>query len=285
MVAAKIVPYFDERVYDHETFLAEFDKDLAKATSCVFLQSAFLSEPGFERTIDRVKELTARGVRICIFLRPPRGWRFRKRPPGNETQKRERAECAYFEQAVEAFRAAGAHVNLWNQIHEKVSIIDGVIFWDGSLNILSFEVGHSRERMTRHLDPYLLADAIQRHHLNECEECMKQQEETPAPVHLAVDAESFGATMRMRRKLLKLSQDDLAARLGMNRGTLSAIESGEQVPRLDTAIKIANILDCSLAWVPSSGLNVLRQIVTAMPAPRGTTKVKKSPQKEKNRQE
>lgn len=261
------VPFLDERVYNHETFLAAFDKDLAAAKTCVFLQSAFLTEEGFERTIDRAAGLIARGVRVCIFLKPPVAWRFRKSAPRNARETKLREKCAEFERCINAFKAAGVHVNLRMIIHEKVSIVDGIVFWDGSLNILSFEEGCSRERMTRHLDPFLLADAVYRHGFNECEDCMRQQEQKPAPVDLVVDTKTFGTSIKMRRKLLRLSLKDLGDLVGIDSGTLGAIERGERVPRLDTAVKIANALQCHLAWVTTPGLPVLEQIVTALPPP------------------
>lgn len=56
----------------------------------------------------------------------------------------------------------------------------------------------------------------------------------------------ISSQIRMFRKRMKLTQDELAERLGINRATISKYESGVIVPPIEQIRKIAHILDVSL---------------------------------------
>jgi transcriptional regulator with XRE-family HTH domain len=54
------------------------------------------------------------------------------------------------------------------------------------------------------------------------------------------------------RKIKGYSQTDLAAKLGMQQKSLSAIERRDSIPRFDTAIAIATALEISLKQLAHS---------------------------------
>ncbi|MGE4277508.1 MAG: helix-turn-helix transcriptional regulator [Lawsonibacter sp.] len=49
--------------------------------------------------------------------------------------------------------------------------------------------------------------------------------------------------IRERRKILGLRQEDLAAKLGVTRQTINAIENNKYNPTLELAMKIARLLN------------------------------------------
>ena len=58
---------------------------------------------------------------------------------------------------------------------------------------------------------------------------------------------SFGEVVRMRRRMLGLSQEALAQRSGLHRTYISEIERGLKSPSLRAALGIASALDVNLS--------------------------------------
>ena len=59
--------------------------------------------------------------------------------------------------------------------------------------------------------------------------------------------EVFGANVRLRRKEIKLQQNELAKRLSISQDALSRIENGHMGPRLDRLDEFAMALDCPIS--------------------------------------
>lgn len=55
-------------------------------------------------------------------------------------------------------------------------------------------------------------------------------------------AKEFGKYIKLRRKVLGASQDDIADRAKIARATLSTIERGKRLPRLDHFIRLCQVL-------------------------------------------
>jgi putative transcriptional regulator len=52
--------------------------------------------------------------------------------------------------------------------------------------------------------------------------------------------------IRVFRAKNKMTQDDLATKLGVSRQTLSAIENNKYFPSLELALKIAKVFSCTV---------------------------------------
>jgi putative transcriptional regulator len=52
--------------------------------------------------------------------------------------------------------------------------------------------------------------------------------------------------IRVFRAKRKITQDDLAAALGVSRQTLSAIENNKYFPSIELALKIAKVFECTV---------------------------------------
>lgn len=52
--------------------------------------------------------------------------------------------------------------------------------------------------------------------------------------------------IRVFRAKHKMTQDDLATKLGVSRQTLSAIENNKYFPSLELALKIAKVFSCTV---------------------------------------
>lgn len=59
-------------------------------------------------------------------------------------------------------------------------------------------------------------------------------------------ADHFGAAVRRHRELLRLSQEELAARADMDRTYVSGVERGVRNPSLDVMQRIATALGADL---------------------------------------
>ena len=56
--------------------------------------------------------------------------------------------------------------------------------------------------------------------------------------------ETVGSNLRQKRLLAGLTQEELAARCGVTRQTIIAVERGNYVPSVLLALKLAQTLDC-----------------------------------------
>jgi HTH-type transcriptional regulator/antitoxin HipB len=63
---------------------------------------------------------------------------------------------------------------------------------------------------------------------------------------LARNASQIGNALRRRRRLLKLSQNQLAERTGLRQATISTLEAGDSNARLDTLTSMLAALDLEL---------------------------------------
>ena len=59
---------------------------------------------------------------------------------------------------------------------------------------------------------------------------------------------TIGDRMKKRREELSLTQEELAGRMGCHQPDVSRLESGRQVPRVDTVQKIAAALDIPVTY-------------------------------------
>ena len=60
-----------------------------------------------------------------------------------------------------------------------------------------------------------------------------------------MDCISLGKRIKAARKQAGLTQEDLADRLGMSTTHISVIERGVKPPKLDTFVRLANVLNVS----------------------------------------
>jgi transcriptional regulator with XRE-family HTH domain len=71
-------------------------------------------------------------------------------------------------------------------------------------------------------------------------------------------SERFGANLRGRRRLLDLSQEQLARLASLHRTAIGMLEQGERMPRIDTLLKLAASLEATpndllegIEWLPA----------------------------------
>ena len=109
--------------FDDLAFAAAFAADLDRARSSILIFSPFCTEHGLTLWSDRLRAAIGRGVRVRVVLRPYTN--------GDSTTQPGLAE------RIARLRGLGCVVDERDNMHEKVAIIDGVVLWHGSFNILS----------------------------------------------------------------------------------------------------------------------------------------------------
>lgn len=110
-------------VFSEATFYPAFARDLETAERSVVLLSPFLTGRGVGRWANHFYAALQRGVHVRIVTRPSAEFGGASEEEVNET--------------VDTLRELGVVVDLRGRMHEKVAIIDEMIAWQGSLNILS----------------------------------------------------------------------------------------------------------------------------------------------------
>lgn len=73
----------------------------------------------------------------------------------------------------------------------------------------------------------------------------------PYPAQLALE---IGQQLQEARKRLGLSRDDVAIAVGMAFSGLRDYESGERIPTVDEALRLAQVLPIRVDWSMSNGL-------------------------------
>ncbi|MBO4915503.1 MAG: helix-turn-helix transcriptional regulator [Oscillospiraceae bacterium] len=85
---------------------------------------------------------------------------------------------------------------------------------------------------------------------------ISKQRDTQYGVDYKKDIAEFGRRVRARREELNISLDELANRINGDKSSLSLIENGERVPRLDRVLQIADALHTTPAKLcPNRFLN------------------------------
>ena len=81
-----------------------------------------------------------------------------------------------------------------------------------------------------------------------------------------MDIIAFGNRVRAARERLGITQEDLAARVGMSPSHMSIVERGVKVPRMDTVVILANELDVSADYLLQDSINQSRnnQLLTSI---------------------
>jgi len=111
-------------LYDQNTFDKQFLKDIARARNSLVIESPFIRVNRVEQLIPVIAKLRRRGVSVIINTRSP-----------------EEHDDIYETQATDAItmlQNLGVTVLFTVKHHRKIAVIDREVFYEGSLNILSY---------------------------------------------------------------------------------------------------------------------------------------------------
>ncbi|MGH9551528.1 MAG: phospholipase D-like domain-containing protein, partial [Terriglobales bacterium] len=118
---------------NEEKFFSEFANDVRTATKVIEIFCPFLRKRAHE-IIPQLSYAVERGVKVRLYTKLL-----------EEEEREDRRKQA--EGIVKDAKQAGIHVTHIESMHQKVAIIDDIICWEGSLNILSHF--STREMMRR----------------------------------------------------------------------------------------------------------------------------------------
>lgn len=111
------------QMYDEQSFYRAFEKDLYLAGRSVIIESPFITLRRIDELLPVFTKLRRKGVAVTINTRNP-------------IEQDEEYEMQALV-AIEQLQGLGVKVLYTVKNHRKLAIIDGVIAWNGSLNILS----------------------------------------------------------------------------------------------------------------------------------------------------
>jgi len=119
-------------LYNQYEFWQSFIEDLKNAKDRVIVLSPFVSIGGTSKLLNLFISLINRGVKIFVITRPP---------------AKQASLAEQSKESIEKLIQVGVNVSFWSEMHQKISIIDDQILWEGSLNILSHN--YTEEQMRR----------------------------------------------------------------------------------------------------------------------------------------
>lgn len=121
-------------LFDEKSFYNAFIKDLKNAQHSVIIESPFMTQSRVGDLLPALRKLQKRGVMVQVKTRHPRYH-----------------DTALYYQAWKAatvLRGYDVKVRFYHDMrHRKIAVIDDLVLWEGSLNILSHR--NSRELMRR----------------------------------------------------------------------------------------------------------------------------------------
>ncbi len=125
---------FNSTLFDEKIFYQAFLRDLEGCKSEVIIESPYITSKRTELLIPIFRGLLLKGVKIFVMTRDPK--------EHNESMEYQS------EDAISYFERMGVQVLICiGNYHRKLAILDRIIIYEGSLNILS--QANSREIMRR----------------------------------------------------------------------------------------------------------------------------------------
>ena len=111
-------------LYDQNTFYGQFERDLRRARHEVIIESPFITTRRMAALLPTLAKLRLRGVMVIINTKDP--------------VEHDGDYCRQALEAVSMMQEMGILVLYTIGHHRKLAIIDSEVFYEGSLNILSF---------------------------------------------------------------------------------------------------------------------------------------------------
>jgi phosphatidylserine/phosphatidylglycerophosphate/cardiolipin synthase-like enzyme len=112
------------QLYDNETFDRQFLRDVRRCRESLVIESPFIRLNRVHDLMPTLTRLRSKGVRVVINTRPP--------DEHDDSYRRQANE------AILSLQSIGVRVLFTVRHHRKLAIIDREVFWEGSLNILSY---------------------------------------------------------------------------------------------------------------------------------------------------
>jgi len=202
--------------YAADEFWQKFTADLERAKAHVVIQSPYLHGRRLAYLAKCLRELTARGVVVCVYIQRPTNWH----RPENELSPDALYSRQELKVGIQLLQSWNIHVNLRPKIHGKLATIDEQILWEGSLNILSH---HDAPENMRRLESSCETKAIiEKHALHQCAVCTTNLSNYfLAPSH----PNKLGELLAKQRCDFDISQRRLAAKCGVPPIQIRRIES------------------------------------------------------------
>ena len=112
------------RLFDNETFDRAFLRDLHSCRSTLLIESPFIRLNRVMDLLPVFEKLQRKGVKVVVNTRPP-----------DEHVEEYEHQAS---DAISLLQSMDVEVLFTIKHHRKIAIIDRELFWEGSLNILSY---------------------------------------------------------------------------------------------------------------------------------------------------
>jgi ribosomal protein L37AE/L43A len=132
-------------IFDENDFSSAFAADIAAAERSIVLVSGFITKARADTYRELLRPKIAAGVKVRCITRPPHS----------------NGSIPFVEgdAGITVLRDIGCVVDLRESVHQKISVIDHAIVWNGSLNILSHN-GYGDEIMMRLMNASVAEEII-----------------------------------------------------------------------------------------------------------------------------
>jgi DNA-binding XRE family transcriptional regulator len=221
------------RIFDHQSYEEQYVRDWQSVRGRAIIQSPYVTLRRTQLLFPHIEAAARRGVHCDVIILHQ-----------SDEKRMEEPQAA-----MRMLAAIGVHSQVRHDIHEKICVFDEDILWEGSLNYLS----HSRnsERLNRWRDREMVTEAVRLHGLDFCVDSWRNKAPDDSRSFQADQRALVGRALLERRKLLGLSQREVAMMSGLPQNTVSRIEAGKRNAGVDTICRLCEVLNLEFRMTPT----------------------------------
>ena len=244
--------------FNEDAFWEQYLLDLEGTDGRATVHSGYVSLWRVRKLGPALISLANRGAQFCASIQEPDDWHL----PDSALSRDAYLLRTDFRSAIKYLEDVRAHVSLRKDDHTKFAVVDGKIFWKGTLNILSHNRKH--ESMDRITDPDQIKYFVDKYKLYDCAVCELNRNLCGIVNGEASVEEMIEILFRhlsLSRVSQNLSQKDLAELSGFGQGRISQLEIGDIDPKSSTLLRITRALKFTLVPVPDLLIPSIAQIL------------------------
>ncbi len=200
-------------IYDNESVWSKIVADIRTARYRIVLQATTNESALIAKQLQLLSECRERGVEICFLLQPPDSFRGIKIPPFSN-----------FHTFVFSLKEHGAHVSFRREIRSLLLLVDDRCLWVSDEKDNFASVKSTEPSVSRFSNIETINDAVKRHNLNGCSDCISMREKCYA----MGDPDLLLQALKAHRSHMGMTQAEVANSSGFTQSWISKVESGKR---------------------------------------------------------
>lgn len=200
-------------IFDNESVWSKIIADIKTAKYRIVVQ-ATANECGLIATqMKLLSECRERGVEVCFLLQPPESFRGIGVPPFSS-----------FHTFLYSLKEHGVHISFRRKINSLLLLVDDLCLWEGEARDSDHHNKLQEERISRLSNVEPINDAVKKHNLNGCSDCIVSREKCYA----MGDPNLLLQALKAYRTSMAMTQAEIADLSGFSQSWISKVESGKR---------------------------------------------------------